>query len=181
MKTVSHERSKHRNPLKKPPRREAVSSIRQDSGIAPHRKFSGPRPRSGRKGLSKSAINFIVDVALLVSFLAVLWTTSVVQFVFPPGTQAVGRALWGFGYDAWCRFQTGTIAVFSLLVLLHLILHWQWICAFVTSRLSKFTGKRIMMGESSKTLYGVGALILVLTILGGLILLAEFQIDAAKF
>lgn len=129
-----------------------------------------------RKGISKNAINFIVDSLLLLAFMTTLWTTSVVQFVFPAGSQAAGWTLWGFDYDAWCAIQTGAIAWFSLVVLLHLILHWQWVCAFVTSRLSKSTGRRIVLREATKTLYGVGFLIVVLTVLGVLLILAEFQI-----
>ncbi|MCG8405919.1 MAG: DUF4405 domain-containing protein [Phycisphaerales bacterium] len=180
MTMAAHMHVRHRKSFKdQSPHEKSGSNSGEPSfdRVSP-RESRASRPR---KKLSKSAINFIVDVVLLFSFMAVLWTTSVVQFVFPAGTQAVGYTLWGHSYDTWSSIQSGTIAVFAMLVLLHLILHWQWICAFITSRLSKLTGRRFLMGESSKTLYGVGTLIIVLTILGVLIVLAEFQIKPGDY
>jgi len=111
--------------------------------------------------------------------MAVLWVACIVQFIFPPGTKAAGWTLWQLDYDAWCRVYTAALAVFGIQVLVHLILHWNWVCSFITSRMSKLSGRRVVLDESAKTLYGVGTLITVLTILGALLTLAEFSIHAA--
>jgi len=68
------------------------------------------------------------------------------------------------------------IALFGLCVLLHLILHWTWICGFVTGRLSRWTGRRLALNESEKTLYGVSTLIVVLTMLGAFVTAADFAL-----
>ena len=69
---------------------------------------------------------------------------------------------------------------FGLLVLLHLILHWSWVCSFVASRLSKFTGRQVTVNESSKTIWGVATLIFVLTCIGAVLLVAEFSVVTGR-
>ncbi len=138
------------------------------------------QPQTPRKGLSNNAINFIVDSILLAAFLFVLCAAAIVQFVFPGAAASNGVALWGYGLDGWIRILTGSLAVFGLLVLLHLILHWSWVCSFVSSRLSKALNRRITVTESAKTLWGVGTLIVVLTIMGAVVAAAEFCIVVPK-
>lgn len=130
--------------------------------------------------MSRSAVNFLVDFSLLVFLCTVLWISAVIHFVFPPGAQTDGWLLWGADYDRWQFVQVIALSAFALNVLLHLILHWTWICGFLTSRMSKKLGRRIAWDEGIKTLYGVGSLICVLTVLGSLLLVAELQIQAPQ-
>jgi len=130
--------------------------------------------------LSRSAVNFWVDFSLLVMLCTVLWISAVIHFVFPPGARTEGWLLWGGDFDRWQLVQVVALSVFALNVLLHLILHWTWICGFLTSRMSKKLGRRIVWDEGIKTLYGVGSLIGVLTLLGSLLLVAELQIRAPR-
>jgi len=130
--------------------------------------------------LTRSAVNFLVDFSLLVTLCTVLWLTAVVQFVFPAGAESAGWTLWGGSYARWQYYHLVATSVFALDVLLHLILHWTWVCGFFTSRLSKRLGRRITWDEGIKTLYGVGSLIGVLMILGTLLLAAELQIRAPR-
>ena len=136
-------------------------------------------PRSARR-LSNNAINFIVDAALLVAFMLVLTITAIVQFILPDAPTATGWTLWSLNRTVWQRIQAASIAVFGLLVLLHLILHWSWVCSFVASRLSKFTGRQVTVNESSKTIWGVATLIFVLTCIGAVLLVAEFSVVTGR-
>lgn len=118
----------------------------------------------------------MVDVILFTAFVVMLWTSAVVQFIFPPGTQAAGWLLWGMGFDGWSVVRFVSLAVFTLTTLVHLILQWSWVCNFVASRLAKFRGSRVNMPDGIKTLYGVGTLIGVLSVLGILLAIAEVSI-----
>ena len=124
---------------------------------------------------------FVVDVVLFLAFLALLWTHSLTQFIFPRGTQADGWILWGLTYDQWTRVSFGCLAVFTLCVLVHLILQWRWVCNFISTRLSRRkNGERVILPDGIKTLYGVGTLITVLTALGMLLAVAEIMIKAPR-
>lgn len=136
--------------------------------------------RPARRRLSSNAVNFLVDACLFVTFIALLTVQAIVQFVFPAAANAAGHRLWGMDYAGWIRVATGALGVFALLVLLHLILHWNWVCMFVTSRLSKWLDRRVVIGEAVRTIYGVALLIAVLTFMGIVVTAAEFQISPPR-
>ena len=125
--------------------------------------------------MSRSTLNFCVDAALTVLLLTALGVFAVVHFVFPAGTAAAGWVVWGLDYDTWCDVQVVAVSAFALGVLLHLILHWKWVCGYVAERLSRGLGRKVVMNDSARTLYGVSLLIAVLTLLGALLTAAEFS------
>ncbi len=117
--------------------------------------------------MSRTLLNFWLDVTLLTLFLAELWLAFVVRFVFPPGTLAEGWRLWGWTYDQWCELQFGALCLFTLGILLHVMLHWTWICGVVTSQLLRARGgHKRQLTDGERTLYGVGLLVVVFHLLG---------------
>ena len=117
--------------------------------------------------MSRTAVNFLLDSFLLVVFLLLLWVAVVVQFVFPAAAQAAGWTLWGWTYGQWQSFQFAVHGAMALAVLLHVMLHWSWVCGVVASRVSQIRGrKRTKVDEGAQTLYGVGTLIVILNIMG---------------
>lgn len=146
---------------------------RDGSSLADARRDA--RPPVKRK-LSKNAVNFIVDACVLVSFGFVMWMASILAFVFPAASEASGWTLWGQDLDFWMAAAAGALTVFAVLVLIHLILHWSWVCSFITSRWSQYRGRRIVWSESYKTVYGVATLIVALTILCLAVAWAQFSV-----
>jgi hypothetical protein len=84
--------------------------------------------------------------------------------------------LWGIDYDAWCNVRFGCLAAVTFMILIHLILQWNWVCNFVASRLSRAREQRVIIPDGIKTLYGVGTLITVFTLLGMLLAVAEVML-----
>lgn len=122
---------------------------------------SGPSSsaRKGR-GWSWNDINLVLDSALLVVFVALLFAAVVVRFVFPPGPAAGGWRLWGLDYDAWNGIQFGLLATLAGGVLVHLMFHWSWVCTMLASRLSG--DRKARVDEGMQTIYGVMLLIAIL-------------------
>lgn len=127
-----------------------------------------------RGGLSKTAINFWVDASLLITFSALVWVTVVVRYVFPPAAVATGWSLWGLTLDDWIATQFNVLAVFSLIVLLHVMLHWSWVCGVI----ARWRGQKGKVDEGVQTLLGVGTLIVLLNIVGALIAAAWLSVEA---
>lgn len=113
--------------------------------------------------MTRPAWHFLVDVFLFSAFLSLLWLSALLQFVFPPGTFAAGWTLWGIGYDSWSTARFVSLAIFTLCTLVHLILQWNWVCNFVSSRVARGRGK---LSDGVKTAYGVSTLIAVLCLIG---------------
>ena len=140
---------------------------------------SSERPRPSR-GWSRTDVNFLLDLALLVVFLLLASVSVVVRFVFPAGTAATGWTLAGRGYDDWSALQFALLSLLAFGVLLHLMMHWSWVCGVVASRLSRWRGKPIRFDDGEQTLYGVGLLIVVVNVVGLLIAAAALMIRAPR-
>jgi hypothetical protein len=141
----------------------------------PARKRAGPRIRPW---LSKTMVNFIVDAFLLTLVVSLLLSAAVLRFVFPVPSAAAGWSLWGFGYDAWANFQFGLVAVIGLAILLHVMLHWSWVCGVIVTKLLRGPNRATKLDEGQQTLWGVGLLIVVVNVIGLLLGLAYLTIQA---
>ncbi|MCA9103687.1 MAG: DUF4405 domain-containing protein [Planctomycetales bacterium] len=128
--------------------------------------------------MSRTIVNFFIDFALLL-IVAVLAAVSVItQHVFPPGTSAKGWTLWGFSYDAWTRFEFVLLCVLLLAVLVHVMMHWTWVCGVVVTRLLRGRGKEVTRDDGLRTLYGVTTLIVILLSVGGVVAAAVLTIQS---
>jgi hypothetical protein len=123
----------------------------------------GDRPPARRPGWSWSWINLLLDAALLVVFTALCFAAVVVRFVFPPGPAAAGWTLWGLDYDAWGGIQFGLLAALAVGILVHVMLHWSWVCNVIASRMA---GRGAHVDDGLQTIYGVGLLIGLLLAVG---------------
>ena len=136
-----------------------------------------PSPKAeAKRGWTRSGVNFLLDTALLLAFTAILGIAAIIRFVFPPASSASGWRLWGWPLEQWHNCLFVAIAVFASAVLLHVMLHWNWVCGVVSSKLSKWLRRSVRIEEASKTLWGVSLLIVVFTALGVLLSLAALMI-----
>jgi hypothetical protein len=129
--------------------------------------------RRGR-GWTWNDVNLVLDAVLLVVFMALCFAAVVVRFVFPPGPGAKGWTLWGFDYDAWGGIQFGLVATLALGILVHVMLHWSWVCNMVAGRFVKTRQGRV--DDGLQTIYGVGLLIVLLAAVGGALAAAVLTI-----
>ena len=160
----SANRSTHDGPHNGPHADNARTDLRQPSDSADQ--LPASRPLSGsvvvRKRVSRTLINFWLDTVLGVLFALLCLTAVIVQFVFPPGVAARGVTLWGGSYGQWCSLQFTLIATLGLGVLVHVMLHWSWVCSVLTRRILRTNA---VLDDGLRTIYGVGLLIGLL--LGG--------------
>ena len=120
------------------------------------------------KTLNKTVINFWLDLLLLVIFLLLCWSAVVVRYVFPSAMTSEGWTLWGLDYLAWTDVQFVTLCVFAAAILLHVMLHWTWVCGVIENWARKRRGAagKEKSDTGSRTLWGVGLLIVICNVLG---------------
>lgn len=126
---------------------------------------------------SRAIVNWLLDVTLGASLLVALWTAALLLFVFPAGPDAQGVTLFGADREAWLGFHFGCLIVFAILALIHVMLHWSWLCGVATQYLSRRWGRRVLLDEPTQTIVGVALLLAALHLLGGLLLLAMLLIE----
>lgn len=117
---------------------------------------------SGAKAIfrfSRTVVNFWLDTVLMFSFVSLSITAVIVQFVFPPGVTARGWMLWGMPYGQWCSLQFTLLAVLGFGIVVHVMLHWTWVCSVVTRKILR---RHELPDDGIQTVYGVGLLIILL-------------------
>ena len=73
------------------------------------------------------------------------------------------------------------LCTFAFAILLHLMLHWNWVCGVVASRFARRRdGRKTMADDGARTIYGVSSLIGVLMVLGLATGLAALAVQAPR-
>ena len=96
---------------------------------------------------------------LMMAFVSLAITSVIVQFVFPPGVATRGWVLWGMSYGQWCSLQFGLLSILGFGILIHVMLHWTWVCGVIARQVM---GQRKLPDNGIRTIYGVGLLIILL-------------------
>jgi hypothetical protein len=112
-----------------------------------------------RRGVSRAVLNFWLDAFLGVLFVLLSMTAVIVQFVFPPAVATRGWTLWGLTFGEWSSLQFGLLAVLGFGIIVHLMLHWTWVCGVAARRIFR---QAEIPDSGLQTIYGVGLLIVVL-------------------
>jgi hypothetical protein len=124
-------------------------------------------PQPARRKLSMALVNFWLDASLLLAVGFVGWVSAVLQVAFPAPTYAAGWTLWGLTYNQWHQLQFGSLCFIALMILLHVMLHWNWVCSVIAAQVLRLKQRP---DDGMQTIYGVATLIVLLgTMLAGLI------------
>lgn len=125
--------------------------------------------------MSRTLLNFLLDTLLLIAFSVLVWSAVVVRFVFPPAAGTKGWLLWELSYDQWISVQFAMVAILALGVLIHVMLHWSWVCGVIATRLLR--RKRAGKGDDgTETILGVVTLMGVFLLLGVLLTIAKLSL-----
>ena len=113
------------------------------------------------RGWTRTGVNFVLDVILLITFTGILGIAAIIRFVFPPLSSSSGWRLWSWPIEAWHNLLFNAIARSTFAVLLHVMLHWNWVCGVVSTKLSKWLGRTVRIDDASKTLWAVLLLMII--------------------
>jgi heme/copper-type cytochrome/quinol oxidase subunit 2 len=142
-----------------------------------NRQHANFQTKSMARKISRTDVNFLLDALLLLLFIAVCVLSVILEFVFPPGTQADGWLLWNSSFNEWSRLRFYVLASMAAAVVLHVMLHWTWVCGVLSSRLGgKSNQKSAKHDDPSRTLWGVGLLIVIVNLVGAVIAAAALMI-----
>ena len=145
-----------------------------DNADEPQRStLTAVKPQPARRKMSMALINFWLDASLLMSITILGWMTAMLQIVFPAPTAAAGWELWGLTFNDWHNAQFIALCVFALLVLVHVMLHWNWVCSVIATQVLRL---KTRPDEGMQTIYGVTTLIILLTLIAGTIIAAILMV-----
>ena len=90
---------------------------------------------------------------------------------------SAGWTLWGSSYDSWANFQFVVMSLVAAAVLVHIMLHWSWVCGVFITKLLRRPARTAKLDDGSQTLWGVGMLIVVLHLLAALVGIAYLTVQ----
>jgi hypothetical protein len=128
-----------------------------------------PAARSSFWSRHLALINFWLDVVLAVLFLVQGWMFAVLHAVFPRGAGS-DWTVWGATPLDWSELLFTTFCVFAVGVVLHVMLHWDWVCGIVATKILR---RKTCKDDGSHTLLGVGTLLVLFHVLAAGILAAR--------
>jgi hypothetical protein len=111
--------------------------------------------------------NLIVD---LLTFMVGAWVTVTglfLRFVLPP--RSGGLALWGWTRHEWGDVHFWSVVMLGVLVVVHVALHWAWVCAVISrllGRRASTVGRRNWNGVAFLVSLIVGTWLLILAARG---------------
>jgi hypothetical protein len=127
--------------------------------------------------LSRTALNFFLDLVLFTITVCLLFVSALLRFVFPPPSASAGWTLYGYGFDAWANAQFVLLCLIGVAALLHVMLHWSWVCGVVVTRLLGRKGGQAKLDDGVRTLYGVAMLIGILVLVGILLGICSLSVQ----
>lgn len=80
--------------------------------------------------MTRNMLNFIVDTIIAVLALSMVVTGLLLRWVLPPGS-GQQRTLWGLDRHGWGDVHWWLALLLVGMVVLHLVLHWRWVCTMV--------------------------------------------------
>jgi hypothetical protein len=130
--------------------------------------------KAPRRHLSMAVVNFCLDAILLAILTLYGWVAVMLPVVFPAPSSAAGWSLWGWNIDQWWDFQFAILCAFAVAVLVHVMLHWNWVCSVVMNQVFR-TRRRI--DDSMQTIYGVETLIILLHLMAAGLIAALWSVQ----
>ena len=81
--------------------------------------------------MARVTLNFLIDLATFLVMLAMISTGLLVRFVLPPGS-GERMSVWNNTRHEWGDVHFWLAVTLGAFVLIHLALHWSWVCSVVS-------------------------------------------------
>lgn len=127
--------------------------------------------------MTRSILNLAIDAATLLAMLGLMVTGLIVRFVLPPGTggrfggERNALNLAGMSRHDWGDVHFWLAVALTGLILIHVALHWNWVCAMV-HRAVRGPGRTQKLPAARLWMYGGGFMAGVAALVGAVVWLA---------
>jgi len=124
--------------------------------------------------MKRHVLNFVIDLVTLVVMLGVTATGLLLRWILVPGSRG-GRGLefLGLGRRDWGDVHFWLSIALLVLVLVHVALHWTWVCALVAPWTRRSSSQRRVVTPAKQWLYGAGVLVVCCLMVGGFLWMAS--------
>lgn len=122
--------------------------------------------------MARGTLNFIIDAVTFMVMLTMIATGLLVRFVLPPGS-GERRSLWDYTRHDWGDVHFWLAVALGGLVLVHLALHWGWVCSLVSRWFAGADAHGRPKSALHRNFIGVMLLLAVTGLIGGFLWVAQ--------
>lgn len=134
--------------------------------------------------MRRSIVNILIDFVSLLIMLVLAATGLVMRFTLPPGTGGRGgglrSTLWGWSRHDWGNLHAWLSVAIGALLVIHLALHWNWICCVSEKLLRREARTARMTGGRMGKLVGMSASVAIAVVLIGFVWFASTQVGNTR-
>ncbi|MBI5764403.1 MAG: DUF4405 domain-containing protein [Planctomycetes bacterium] len=128
--------------------------------------------------MRRSTLNMAVDAVTLLDMLAVAATGLILRFILPPGSRGgAGLQLWEWNRHEWGDLHFYLIVGLGALLLLHIALHWTWVCGVVRAMFHASAGMGMRRAKLLNSLYGGLTLAILVGAFAGFLWIAANNVE----
>lgn len=122
--------------------------------------------------MARSTLNFVIDLVTFFVMLGMIATGLLIRFVLPPGS-GERRSLWDYTRHDWGDVHFWLAVTLGGLVLVHLALHWGWVCSLVSRWFASAEARARPKSALRRNLVGAALVLSVAGAVGGFLWVAE--------
>lgn len=131
--------------------------------------------------MRRATLNFLIDLVSLLAMFALIGTGLIMRFVLPPGSRGGGGlALWSMGRHDWGDVHFWIACGIGALLLVHVALHWSWVCSIVRRWFAAADGPASSPRSGMVSLTGLAFLVVVAVAFGSFLKYASAQVESGK-
>lgn len=116
--------------------------------------------------MRKNSLNFVVDFFTFLIMLGMISTGLLIAYVLPPKT-GQKLSIWGLERHDWGEVHFWLAFVLLALLLLHVALHWSWICIVIQKLFTPPTDTFKPAKRWRRHLYGIATMAALVALIGG--------------
>ena len=122
--------------------------------------------------MKRNTLNFVLDIVSLLNLLFLMVSGYVMTYTLPPREGSnVYRSLWGMDRHDWGDWHFWAAVLFVVLMVLHVALHWEWVCLTVGRMFRRGGGS-----PAARNVYGGAFFLAIAAILVGFVWWAEAEV-----
>ena len=125
--------------------------------------------------MTRTTLNFVIDLISAMVGLGLILTGLIMYFALPPGSRQA--ALWGVVRHDWGAVHSWLALSVVILMLVHLTLHWRWVCTFVHHAVTRSS---CAPSPRAGNLYGIAILIVATGLLTGFVFLSRSSVEQVR-
>lgn len=126
--------------------------------------------------MKRNTLNFLVDLVSAMVMLGIIATGLLIRFVLPPGS-GHSKTLWTWGRHEWGGVHFWLATAAGVLLLVHVALHWQWICVTTVRLVRRSDGEHAHPSSLARNLAGVALSACLIGLFIGCVWIAQAQVQ----